>query len=61
LYGQVRHPRWPLHRVEDVRIDQSVIEAARLPSPVGAPRALYSSGVDVEVGWFQNVATKEAP
>ena len=60
LSGQVRHPRWPLHRVEDVHIDQSVIEAAGLPSPVGAPRALYSPGVDVEVAWFQNVRTQEA-
>jgi len=61
LYGQVRHPRWPLHRVEDVHIDQSVIEAAGLPSPVGSPRALYSPGVDVEVAWFQNVPTEEVP
>ena len=61
LCGQVRHPRWPLHRVEDVHIDQSVIEAAGLPSPVGSPRALYSPGVDVEVAWFQNVPTEEVP
>ena len=61
LYGQVRHPRWPLHRVEDVQIDQNVVEAAGLPSPVGAPRALYSPAVDVGVAWFQNVATQEVP
>lgn len=57
LYGQVHHPRWPLHRVEDVHIDQSVIEAAGLPSPVGAPRALYSPSVDVEVARLETVPT----
>lgn len=60
LYGQVRHPRWPLRRVEDVQIDENLIAAAGLPSPAGAPRALYSPGVDVEVAWFQNVPGKEA-
>jgi uncharacterized protein len=59
LYGQVRHPRWPLRRVEDVQIDENLIAAAGLPSPVGAPRALYSPGVDVEVAWLQNVPGEE--
>jgi len=60
LYGEVRHPRWPLHRVGDVQIDQDVIEAAGLASPSGPPHAMYSPGVDVEVAWFQNVPSKEA-
>ncbi|NIR36846.1 MAG: hypothetical protein GWN79_09200 [Actinobacteria bacterium] len=55
LYGRVDHPRWPLHRVEDVRIDQNVIEAAGLPSPVGEPLARYSPGVDVRVARFRRV------
>jgi uncharacterized protein YqjF (DUF2071 family) len=59
LCGQVRHQRWPLYRVEEVRIDQSTIEAAGLPSPVGAPRGLYSPGVDVEVPRLQNVPRGE--
>ncbi|MFT5267294.1 MAG: hypothetical protein ACI88C_000718 [Acidimicrobiales bacterium] len=57
LYGKVHHPRWPLHRVEDPEIDQTIIEAAGLPSPNGAPHALYSPGVGV--AWFQT-APKEA-
>ncbi|MEZ5372892.1 MAG: DUF2071 domain-containing protein [Microthrixaceae bacterium] len=61
LYGQVRHPRWPLRRVDDVHIDESLIEAAGLPTPDGAPRALYSPGVDVEVAWFETVRSGEAP
>lgn len=60
LYGQVGHPRWPMHGVDDVRIDQNAIEAAGLPSPVGAPRALYSPGVDVEVAWLEKVPDEEA-
>jgi len=55
LHGQVTHQRWPLHRVDDIAIDQTVIEAAGLPSPTGDPHALYSPGVDVEVAWLQKV------
>lgn len=54
-YGAVRHPRWPLHRVEAVEIDQNVIEAAGLPSPVGEPIARYSPGVPVDLAWFEPV------
>lgn len=60
LFGEVRHPRWPLHRVEEINIEQNVIEAAGLPSPVGTPHALFSPGVDVEVAWFKNVPDMEA-
>ncbi len=59
LYGSVHHPRWPLHHVDEVEIDQTIIEAAGLPSPEGAPHALYSPGVDVGVAWFEK-APKEA-
>ncbi|MGI9579454.1 MAG: YqjF family protein [Microthrixaceae bacterium] len=60
LSGQVRHSRWPLQRVTDVAIDETVIEAAGLPAPTGSPHALFSPGVDVEVAWFQNVPAQEA-
>ncbi len=53
LYGRVDHPQWPLHRLEQIEIDQSIVEAAGLPSPVGEPHAVYSPGVQVGVGWFQ--------
>ena len=55
LYGRVDHPRWPLHLVDDVSIDQSVIQAAGLPAPIGQPHALYSPGVDVQVAWFEKI------
>lgn len=55
LYGPVNHPRWPLHHVHSVEIDQNVIEAAGLPSPVGDPIGRYSPGVPVDIGWFETV------
>ncbi len=55
LYGRVQHPRWPLHRLENVQIDQNIIEAAGLPEPAGRPRAIYSPGVDVQVDWFEKL------
>lgn len=54
-YGRVHHRALPLHRVQDVHIDQQIIEAAGLPSPSGPPLARYSPGVDVQVGWFENL------
>lgn len=54
-YGAVTHVRWPLHRVDGVEIDQNVIEAGGLPSPVGEPIARYSPGVRVDVAWFEPV------
>lgn len=56
LYGKVHHQRWPLHHVEQVKIDQTIIEAAGLPSPVGEPHAMYSPGVDVELAWFDKIS-----
>lgn len=56
LYGRVHHPRWPLHQVHDVRVDQDVIETAGLPTPDGPPHAFFSPGVDVEVAWFERIA-----
>ena len=53
--GDVDHARWPIHRVLDHRIDQTLIEAAGLSTPEGAPHALASPGVGVQVAWFQEV------
>ncbi|MDJ0768905.1 MAG: DUF2071 domain-containing protein [Ilumatobacter sp.] len=55
LHGAVHHERWPLHYVSDVSIDQDIVEAAGLPTPDGAPRALCSPGVGVEVSWLRRV------
>ncbi len=61
LYGRVHHPRWPLHSVDGVSIDQDVIQAAGLPAPTGPPHARYSPGVDVEVAWFEKIHAGEQP
>jgi uncharacterized protein len=53
LHGAVHHPRWPLRRVENVSIHQSLIEAAGLPNPCGEPLSVYSDGVGVQVGWLE--------
>ena len=55
LYGAVDHPRWPLHRVHDVAIDDTLITAAGYSAPVGEPYGLYSPGVPVRVGWLERV------
>ncbi|WP_433533155.1 YqjF family protein [Micromonospora sp. CA-263727] len=55
-YGHTRHlpnwhPRWPLHRAELLRLDDELIAAAGLPSPLGPPASvLYSPGVPVRFG-----------
>jgi uncharacterized protein YqjF (DUF2071 family) len=53
LYGRVHHPRWPLHAVDGVTIDQNLTQAAGLPDPVGEPHARYSPGVDVRIAWLE--------
>jgi hypothetical protein len=47
--GQVHHRPYPLQSAEVLELEQSMVEAAGLPSPVGAPSALYSPGVDVDI------------
>ena len=55
LRGAVSHPPWPLFEIDEHSIDQTVIEAAGLSTPTGEPHAMYSPGVDVEVGWLRRV------
>jgi uncharacterized protein YqjF (DUF2071 family) len=44
------HPAWPLHRAEVLDLDDGLVSAAGLPSPMGAPASvLFSPGVPV---WF---------
>jgi hypothetical protein len=49
VIGQVHHKPYPLHHATVETLSQSVVEAAGLPAPAGAPMALYSPGVDVDV------------
>jgi uncharacterized protein len=60
LYGRVCHTRWPLHAIDELSIDETMIAAAGLPPPCGAPHAMYSPGVDVEIAWFDKTRPQEA-
>jgi len=55
LYGSVHHERWPLHQLQDLRLRQTIVEAAGLPTPQGAPRTAYSPGVDVTVSRLERI------
>lgn len=50
VWAAVDHERWALHRAEVVSCDESLLEAAGLPAPAGAPFALWSPGVQVRIG-----------
>ncbi|GAB3675658.1 YqjF family protein [Angustibacter aerolatus] len=45
------HDRWPLHRAELLDLDDDLVAAAGLPTPLGEPASvLYSPGVGVRFG-----------
>lgn len=52
-YGRIHHERWPLHHMEAVSVEQSALEAAGLPAPIGSPHTLCTPGVGVSVNWFE--------
>jgi uncharacterized protein len=47
--GRVHHTPYPLQRAEVLELRETVVRAAGLPAPEGAPHVLYSPGVDVDV------------
>ncbi len=49
-YTRAEHPPWPLRRAAVTRLRDSLVPAARLPSPKGDPIVHFSEGVDVRVG-----------
>lgn len=46
----VVHEPWPLRRATVTSLDQTVVEAAGLPSPEGPPLVHWSAGVTIRVG-----------
>ena len=48
-YGPVEHEPWPLHRADVLHLDDSLITAAGLSAPTGAPHAMYSPGVSTTI------------
>ena len=50
MVGQVRHPPYPLRRVELLKLDcETLARSLKLPPPTGDVLALYSDGVDVDI------------
>lgn len=46
----VEHPPWTLREVKLLHLEQSLIEAAGLPAPIGPPYASFSDGVETRFG-----------
>ena len=53
--GQVHHRPYPLRRADVTSVAQTMTRAAGLGDPEGAPHALYSPGVDVDVYALRDV------
>jgi uncharacterized protein len=47
--ADIEHPPWPLQRAEVVSLRETLIRAAGLPEPTGAPVAHFSRRIDVRV------------
>lgn len=48
--ARVDHAQWPLHTARVLRLEDSLVRAARLPEPAGEPLVHFSPRVDVGVG-----------
>lgn len=48
--ASVQHEPWPLHDVQVVTLEESLVEASGLPAPGGEPLAQWSPGVHVRLG-----------
>ncbi len=57
--AQIEHPPWPLSRATLVDLNQTLIEAAGIPSPEGPPLVHFAVALDVKIGYPRVVsATK---
>jgi uncharacterized protein YqjF (DUF2071 family) len=54
-HGPVEHPAWPLRRAEVRRLDDSLVTAAGLPPPTGAPLVHHAAGVPVRIGPLEGI------
>ena len=53
LRAGIEHAPWPLQEAHVIRQEQSLVQAAGLPEPAGAPLVHFASRVDVLVGAVQ--------
>ncbi len=49
-YNPVEHPLWPLHAAELVELDESLVDAARLPPPDHPPLVQYATELEATIG-----------
>ncbi len=49
-YAPVEHEKWPLHGASLESLDDSLVTAAGLSTPVGDPHVMFSPGVSVRIG-----------
>jgi uncharacterized protein YqjF (DUF2071 family) len=49
-FARAAHAPWVLHHATARAVNDGLLEAAGLPSPVGTPLVHYSPGVDVRIG-----------
>jgi uncharacterized protein YqjF (DUF2071 family) len=49
LRADIEHPPWPLQRAEVLALRESLVHAAGLPDPAGAPLAHFASRIDVRI------------
>jgi len=52
-YASIEHEPWPLARATLLEFNQTLIQASRLPPPVGAPLVHYSAELKVKIGYPQ--------
>jgi uncharacterized protein len=50
VHVPITHRPWPLRAAELLDLDDGLVAAAGLPAPTGAPRVLFSDGVEVHLG-----------
>lgn len=50
-HARAFHDPWPLHRVDVLRCDDELVQAAGLPVPSATPIAHWSPSVNVRIGW----------
>jgi uncharacterized protein YqjF (DUF2071 family) len=56
-YTPVEHELWPLHHAELVALEQTLTDAAGLPTPGGEPLVHYAPTVDATLGVHREVGT----
>ncbi|HSL57889.1 MAG TPA: DUF2071 domain-containing protein [Acidimicrobiales bacterium] len=60
-FAPVAHGPWPIHAAELLELDDELVVAAGLPTPVGPPHVRFSPGVDVVVGRPRRVGPQVPP